>query len=73
MAASEFLGRFVDGGLKLGIVGQGYVGLPLAEAFADAGLAVLGFDVDEGKVASINRGESYVGDVDSAALKKLVD
>jgi len=73
MTASEFLDRFTGGGLKLGIVGQGYVGLPLAEAFADAGLTVLGFDVDEAKVASINRGESYIGDVDSAALRRIVE
>ncbi|MBN2083389.1 nucleotide sugar dehydrogenase [bacterium] len=64
---------FTEENRKLGIVGQGYVGLPLAEAFARAGVAVLGFDVDADKVACIMRGESYVGDVSSANLKELVD
>jgi UDP-N-acetyl-D-glucosamine dehydrogenase len=73
MSDSEFIAQLKDGRSKLGIVGQGYVGLPLAEAFAAAGVHVLGFDIDENKVASINRGESYVGDVDSARLKELVD
>ena len=45
------------------VVGLGYVGLPLAVAFAEAGLAVVGFDVDESKVARINGGVSPVEDI----------
>ena len=51
-----------------GIVGLGYVGLPLAVEFARAGLPVLGFDISPGKVESLNRGESYIQDVPAAIL-----
>lgn len=58
---------------KIGIVGLGYVGLPLAVAFAQEGFTIIGVDVDEGKVASLNRGESYVEDIPSAILGPLVE
>lgn len=58
---------------KIGIVGLGYVGLPLAVAFAQEGFTVIGVDVDEGKVASLNRSESYVEDIPSAILGPLVE
>lgn len=58
---------------RVGIVGLGYVGLPLAVEFANAGFAVTGIDISAAKTASINRGESYVGDVPSAALGPLVE
>jgi UDP-N-acetyl-D-glucosamine dehydrogenase len=45
---------------RVGIIGLGYVGLPLAQAFARAGYAVLGFDVDAAKVAKLNAGQSYI-------------
>jgi UDP-N-acetyl-D-glucosamine dehydrogenase len=45
---------------KIGIIGQGYVGMPLALVFAEAGYAVTGFDVDPRKVEAISRGESYI-------------
>jgi UDP-N-acetyl-D-glucosamine dehydrogenase len=51
-----------------GIVGLGYVGLPLAVEFARAGLPVLGFDISQGKVDTLNRGESYIQDVPSSVL-----
>ena len=57
----------------LGIVGLGYVGLPLAVAFAEAGFKVLGFDIRENNVASINRGESYIADISSERLGKVRD
>src|SRR5919197_2429761 len=55
------------------IVGAGYVGMPLARAFAQAGKTVVLLDVDEAVVAGINRGESHIGDVPSGELKPLVD
>ncbi len=55
------------------IVGAGYVGLPLARTFADAGKRVLLVDVDEARVAQLNRGESYIEDVGSDVLAPLVD
>ena len=54
------------------IVGAGYVGLPLACTFADAGKRVLLVDVDEGRVAQLNRGESYIEDVPAEVLEPLV-
>ncbi len=55
------------------IVGAGYVGVPLAQVFADAGRSVVLLDVDEHRVAMLNRGESYVEDVPSAKLRQLVE
>ena len=54
--------------MKLGIVGLGYVGLPLALAFAEAGNEVVGLDTDPGKLADLAAGRSYIEDVDDAAL-----
>src|ERR1700687_870087 len=58
---------------RVGIVGLGYVGLPLAVEFTKAGFSVTGIDVQEEKVASLNRGHSYVQDVPSAILRPLVE
>ena len=55
------------------IVGAGYVGMPLAQVFADAGKTVVLVDVSEEVVAGINRGESHIGDVSSDVLKQHVD
>jgi UDP-N-acetyl-D-glucosamine dehydrogenase len=56
----------------IGIVGLGYVGLPLALAFAEAGLSVIGIDSDKGRVNKIIRGISYLLDIESQRLKKAV-
>jgi UDP-N-acetyl-D-glucosamine dehydrogenase len=55
------------------IIGAGYVGVPLAQVFADAGRSVLLVDVDAERVAQLNRGESYIEDVSSTELKQLVE
>jgi UDP-N-acetyl-D-glucosamine dehydrogenase len=57
---------------RVGIVGLGYVGLPLAVEFAKAGFRVTGIDIQDSKVASINSGDSYVQDVDGETLQDLV-
>jgi UDP-N-acetyl-D-glucosamine dehydrogenase len=57
----------------VGIVGAGYVGLPLAQVFAEAGRQVLLVEIDEERVDAINRGESYVKDLPSEALRHLVE
>ena len=59
--------------LRAGIIGLGYVGLPLAVEFAKAGVQVFGIDIDETKVDTILHGESYIQDVPAATLKGLVD
>ncbi len=55
------------------IIGAGYVGLPLAQIFAEAGRSVLLVETSAERVSQINSGESYIDDVDSADLKRLVD
>ncbi|MGN6665210.1 MAG: nucleotide sugar dehydrogenase [Solirubrobacterales bacterium] len=57
--------------MQIGIIGLGYVGLPLAVAFAEAGCEVTGLDLDAAKVEALNRGESYIEDVPSSALAPL--
>ena len=57
---------------RVGVVGLGYVGLPLAVEYARAGYHVTGIDISDAKVARLNAGDSYVGDVPSSALAPLV-
>ena len=57
----------------IAIVGAGYVGVPLAQAFADAGQSVILVDVQPSRVEQLNRGESYIGDVPSEVLKPHVE
>ncbi len=57
----------------VGIVGLGYVGLPLAVSFAEAGVKVVGFDKSEEKVNKINKGENYIKDIRDAVLRDVVD
>lgn len=58
--------------LKVGIIGCGYVGLPLALRFSDTGHSVLGFDLDPEKVAKLNRGESYIKHIPSEHISRHV-
>jgi UDP-N-acetyl-D-glucosamine dehydrogenase len=60
-------------GIDVAIVGAGYVGMPLARVFAEAGKRVVLVDVNQEVVDGINRGESHIGDVASDTLKTLVD
>ncbi len=57
---------------RIGVIGLGYVGLPLALEFAKVGFEVVGFDLDEEKVKRINAGESYNLDIEDAALATVV-
>jgi UDP-N-acetyl-D-glucosamine dehydrogenase len=65
--------RIADGSAVLGVVGLGYVGLPLVVEMAGAGHRVIGFDVVEDKVALVGDGMSYIPDVPTERLKSLVD
>ncbi|MEW6232071.1 MAG: nucleotide sugar dehydrogenase [Chloroflexota bacterium] len=65
-------GKIMDGSATIAIIGLGYVGLPLATELADLGYRVVGIDVDQGKIASIRRGESYLRDIPSERLSPLV-
>jgi len=57
---------------KVGVIGLGYVGLPLATAFAEAAFKVLGVDIVRRRVNLVNRGESYIADVDSYRLRAVI-
>ena len=59
--------------MSIGIVGLGYVGLPLAVAFAEAGEDVVGVDVDPAKIGDLNRGTSYIEDIPSERLQSVSD
>jgi UDP-N-acetyl-D-glucosamine dehydrogenase len=56
----------------IGVIGQGYVGLPLALVFAEAGFPVTGFDIDERKIAALKRGESYIKHIGPERLAKAI-
>src|ERR1700730_9214731 len=65
--------KIVSRKARVGIVGLGYVGLPLAVEFAKAGFSVTGIDLSESKVAKVNAGESYIAEIDQGVFKSLVD
>jgi UDP-N-acetyl-D-glucosamine dehydrogenase len=62
-----------SGAYEIAIVGAGYVGVPLAQVFAEAGRRVVLVDVDEARVARLQRGESYIEDVPSETMRSLVE
>lgn len=70
---TDLLKKISDRSAKIAIIGQGYVGLPLALEFAKAGFEVTGIDIDKDKITRINNGESYILDVNTIDLKKEVD
>ena len=65
---TRLLDRIRSREAKVGVIGLGYVGLPLAMAFAAAGLATIGLDVDESRVEALRAGRSHVDDVPDAVL-----
>ena len=72
-ANSPLLERIRERQARIGVIGLGYVGLPLAVEFAKAGFDVTGFDVDEDKNREINAGHSYIPDIASCELATVVD
>jgi UDP-N-acetyl-D-glucosamine dehydrogenase len=70
--AARLRARLESRQARVGVVGLGYVGLPLAVEFARSGLATVGIDLDAKKVAAIQRGESYIPDVASSDVASLV-
>jgi UDP-N-acetyl-D-glucosamine dehydrogenase len=69
---SALLDKIRERQALVGVIGLGYVGLPLALEFASAGFAVTGFDVDSRRVQRANRGNSYIGDVDDQMLRSQI-
>ncbi len=72
-AKQSLLKKISENKEVIGIVGLGYVGLPLAVSFAEAGVHVIGFDKSREKVEKINRGENYIKDIRDAVLREVVD
>ena len=70
---NELIGRISNKQAHVGVIGLGYVGLPLLVEFASRGFKATGFEVDESKAKQINSGASYIGDVPSRKLKEVVD
>ena len=68
----EMLKKIADRTLRIGVVGLGYVGLPLAVEKAKAGFPTIGFDVQQQKVDLVNAGHNYIGDVVDSELADLV-
>ena len=68
----ELLSRIAERKITVGVVGLGYVGLPLAVEKSKAGFRTIGFDVQEEKVKQVNAGHNYIGDVVDAELAQLV-
>jgi len=69
----DLIHRFEDRTAKIAVFGLGYVGLPLAVCFAEAGFRVTGIDPDEDKVTTICRGESYIHDIPKEQVCRLVN
>ena len=68
----RFVNRMKNGTARVGIIGLGYVGLPLAVEFAKAGIRVTGFEIDEKRAKTLNSGRSYIQDVPTRELRGLV-
>lgn len=71
-ATQAFAARVTNRTLRVGVMGLGYTGLPLACGFSAAGFAVVGVDIDAKKVESVNRGESYLPDLSDIELGELI-
>ena len=75
MTATGYKGlleRFKNRTAKVGIIGLGYVGLPLALACARCGFFTIGFDVDESKITTLSQGQSYLKHISSKNIKKAI-
>ena len=69
---SSLLTKIKSHEAKVTVIGIGYVGLPLCVEMAQAGFSTIGYDKSEGKVTSVNKGESYIPDIPTATLAPLV-
>ncbi len=73
MIRDELIGKIESHDAVVGVVGLGYVGLPLVLRFGEVGFPVVGFDVDANKVEQLNRGQSYIGHVEETRVLGLRD
>src|SRR3712207_2170266 len=69
---TELREKIIERQARVGMIGLGYVGLPLAVEFARGGFDVTGFEVDDRKIGELNAGRSYIQDIESEAVRPLV-
>lgn len=70
---AELLSKIIERRAVIGVIGLGYVGLPLAVEFGRGGMTVIGFDLDQSRIEIINGGRSYIPDVPTEMLQALVE
>src|SRR5437016_13287139 len=73
MTDATLIDRIRDRAARISVIGQGYVGLPLAVEFARAGFSTTGLDTDLDRVTALNAGRSYTPDVDSGVLRAVIE
>jgi len=71
--SAELLSKIIERKAVIGVIGLGYVGLPLLVEFARGGFDSIGFEVDESRIAAINSGTSYIPDVSTEGIRTLVE
>jgi UDP-N-acetyl-D-glucosamine dehydrogenase len=71
--SQELIQKMRDLDARIGVIGLGYVGLPLVREFTRGGAKVLGFDIDDNKVQSLKKGKSYIEHIPSSVIKNIVD
>jgi UDP-N-acetyl-D-glucosamine dehydrogenase len=72
-AAADLATKLEEGTATIGIIGLGYVGLPLAVEYADAGFETIGIDLDENRIQRLNNGDNYIDDLDDDHVRDLVE
>jgi len=72
-AAQQLARRLEAKTATIGVVGLGYVGLPLAVEYADQGFSTVGVDLDEERIGQLNAGDNYLDDLDDARVRRLVE
>jgi len=70
---NELLNSIKSKKITIGVIGLGYVGLPLAVEFADKGVVTIGFEIDSKKAMMLNAGDNYIEDIDSSLVNKLIN
>ena len=71
--AKQLQSKIDNKSAKVGVVGLGYVGLPLIDAFTKGGFSAIGYDVDQRKIDSLSKGESYIAHIPSCKIKSWMD
>ena len=72
-AAEQLARRLETKTATIGVVGLGYVGLPLAVEYADQGFSTIGIDLDEERIRQVNAGDNYLDDLDTTRVRRLVE